>query len=349
MPLYEIFLSSINAVLPIVLLIFIGYFLKKIKFLSDGFLSGANKVVFRFALPMMLFLNVYRVDSLDNINWNVVWFAIAGILTLFSMGLLSVFLFTKNNLQKGVVLQNVVRCNFAIIGIPLVALLTGNNPEALMITSVLTLFVIPLTNILAIVALTIYPKGVDEEGNVIQQKINWGYTLKKIITNPLIIGILSGFVVVMIRPLIGGWTISDRFPNGWTIQAGLPFIYTVAAQIAAMTSPLALIVMGGAFKFASVKKLWPQIVHGTMWRVIIAPSILITLAVVFREPLGFNQTIFPAFIALFAAPVAVTSAVMAEEMGNDGELAGQLVVWNSVVAVFTIFTIVMILMSMGLV
>ena len=332
-------MAAMNAVLPIVLLIFIGYILKRINFISDGFLSGANKLVFRFAIPVMLFMNVYNVQNLNNVNWNIVWYAVAGVLSLFGLGLLSVFLFTKDPLKKGVVLQCIVRPNFAIIGIPLVALLTGNSPEALMVTSVLTLFIIPLTNILAVVSLSIYPKGIDNEGNVIQQKINWGYTFQKIATNPLIIGILTGFIVVLIRPIF----------QGFTIRNDVPFIFTTLQWIQNIASPLALIALGAAFKFGAFRRLLPQIIHGTLWRVIIAPTMLIGIAIIFRNQLGFDEYVFPAFIALFAAPVAVTSVVMAEEMGNDGELAGQLVVWNSIVSIFTVFIIVMILMSMGLV
>ena len=52
---------------------------------------------------------------------------------------------------------------------------------------------------------------------------------------------------------------------------------------------------------------------------------------------------------MFGTPVAVSSAIMAESIGdNDEQLAGQLVVWTSVASVFSLFAMVFALMSMGL-
>lgn len=336
---FEILFFAVNAVLPIVLLILIGYLLKKFNFVNDSFISVANKMVFRVVLPVMLFLGVYRVDDLSSINWNIAWFAVGALITIFFLALISVTLFTKNNRQKGVVLQAAVRCNFAIIGIPLVGLLAANNPEALTNASILVLFAVTTSNILSIIALSIFPKGeIDINGNPVKQKINWGTTLLKIVKNPLIIGILLGLTTVLIRPLF--------YP--FTIREGIPFIYTTADILARMATPLALITLGAAFKFSSAKRLMGQIIHGTLWRVVLVPGIMITLAVIFREQLGFDENTFPALIALFGAPIAVTSVVMALELDNDEELAAQLVVWTSIVSIVTIFTIVVVLKSLGI-
>ena len=61
---------------------------------------------------------------------------------------------------------------------------------------------------------------------------------------------------------------------------------------------------------------------------------------------GVNE--YPALIAMFGSPVAVSSAVMAGNMGSDEQLATQLVVWTSIFSIFTIFAQVVILMGMGL-
>jgi predicted permease len=61
-----------------------------------------------------------------------------------------------------------------------------------------------------------------------------------------------------------------------------------------------------------------------------------------------TQIHYPALVALFGSPVAVSSAIMASSMKNDGQLAAQLVVWTSIFSIFTIFAEVCILMMMGL-
>ena len=64
--------------------------------------------------------------------------------------------------------------------------------------------------------------------------------------------------------------------------------------------------------------------------------------------LKFDKPYFPALIALFGTPVAVSSAPMSAEMNNDGELAGQLVVWTTLASAFTLFAIVLVCKSAGL-
>ena len=118
-----------------------------------------------------------------------------------------------------------------------------------------------------------------------------------------------------------------------------------------MATPLALIVLGGQFKFSAVRGMTKEIVVGTVFRVVIAPLLGVGCAVLLSEftpLLNFGQTEYPALIALFGTPVAVSSAIMAEEMDNDAQLAGQLVVWTSISSVLTVFLTVFALMSAGL-
>ena len=81
-----------NAVLPIILLILVGYFLKRIKLMPDNFWKMANRLCFRVALPVMLFFNIYNVSSIRDIlsEWKIVLYAVIIILLVFGIGLLSV-------------------------------------------------------------------------------------------------------------------------------------------------------------------------------------------------------------------------------------------------------------------
>ena len=95
-----------------------------------------------------------------------------------------------------------------------------------------------------------------------------------------------------------------------------------------------------SFDFAAVKELKKQIAIGTVARVVAVPGIALSVAIVlstYTNILNFSPQVYPALIALFGSPVAVSSAIMAQEMDNDGTLAGQLVVWTSIASIFTIF------------
>ena len=112
-------LFALNAILPIILLILLGYLLKTKNFLDEGWFKKGNKLVFRVCLPCMLFINVYSIQSFTSINWSVVVYSEIAILAAFFIGLLTVKLTVPDNKQKGVILQCVFRSNFAIIGLTL--------------------------------------------------------------------------------------------------------------------------------------------------------------------------------------------------------------------------------------
>jgi hypothetical protein len=114
---------------------------------------------------------------------------------------------------------------------------------------------------------------------------------------------------------------------------------------------MALIVLGGGFRFAAVKSLKNDIILGVFLRNLIAPVVALAIAVILVSltPFFTFQTAdYPALIATFAAPVAVTSTIMAKEMNNDEQLAGQIVVWSSLLSIISIFLIVIVFREFGM-
>lgn len=325
----ENLLFTLNAILPIILPILLGYGLKRLHFFSDTFLTEANKLVFKVLIPILLFCNLYLAD-LTQINWAFVGYAALAIVVLFLIGMI-VVIFIPNRKQKGVVLQAAFRSNYAIIGIPLATALGGAVAGAE--ASVVAAVSVPLFNILAVVALSIYDH---EEG----QKISVKNILFKIVTNPLILGVFCGLVVCGITMGINSVPGNDvvGFLNEY-----LKFIPDTISTLGKMATPLALIVLGGKFEFKAVKALWRQITVAVALRLVIAPTLFLIIAYF----LGFKgSTQFAILIALFASPIAVSSAPMAAQMGQDEELAGQIVVWTSALSAFSLFFIILICASM---
>lgn len=333
MTLLDIFLFSFNAVMPIVLLIVLGYFLKRIKFLNDNFISMANKFVFNVSLPVLLFYNVYNIENLDSIQWNTVVFAVIIILLLFVLGLICSIFFIKDEKQKGVVWQSFFRSNFAIIGLPLSESIGG--AEGIVTASILSAFSIPLFNGLAVIALSVFTGD--------KNKINVKDILLKVVKNPLIRGVFAGFVVLIIRQFIPHSSSGELV---FSIKNNLSFIYDFIQMLSRIASPLALIFLGGQFQFAAVKSMKKQIVLSTVARIVVAPAIGIISAVLLSlntAYFNFTPAHYASFIALFGSPVAVSSAIMANQMDNDGQLASQILVWTSIFSVFTIFIFVAVL------
>lgn len=327
-------LFALNAILPILILFVFGYFLKHIKFFDRTFFNTLNKYIFRIGLPALLFYKIYQIEDLGQINWELIAFALSGILIVFALALISVLLFVKDDKKKGVILQAAFRSNFALIGLPLADALGG--PETGRFIAVLFAFAIPLTNTLGVISLTMFQK--DELG-----KVNIGFMIKNIVTNPLIIAVVTGIVVLAIRgfiPVVDGEIV-------FSLERDIPILFKPIMWIANTATPLALIALGGQFEMSVVRSLAKDIIHGVLWRIVIVPGLVLTTAYFLKDRFTGIADAFPALIALFSAPVAVSSVIMAHEMGSDDQLAGQLVVWTSVGSVFTIFIIVVVFRSLG--
>lgn len=331
---------AVNAVMPILLLIFFGYFLKRKNFLDEDWFKKGNKLIFKVCLPSLLFTNVYNIESFSDINWSVVIYSEIVIFAVFFATLAFVKIAIPDDRQKGVILQCSFRSNFAIIGLTLAEAIGG--AEGVGIAAILSAFSIPTFNVLAVISLTMFVKG--ENG----KKTDLREVLVKIAHNPLIIGVVLGLICLGIRSIL---------PKGadgtalFTISGNLPFVYSAISNVAKIASPLALIVLGGLFDFSAVKGMKKQIILATSLRVLIVPGLAIGIAVLlstYTSILSFDHTIYPSLIALFGSPVAVASAIMAQEMDNDGTLAGQLVVWTSVMSIFTLFLFIVVLRGLGL-
>lgn len=355
---WDILLTSVNAVVPIILLILLGYALKRIGFLNRDFIKTGNKFVFRICLPCMLFINIYdSINSFSDIRWDVVLYTVVIVCLIFALGLLTAILTTKRNDRRGVILQCIFRSNFAIIGLSLVERLGGDSGLA----GIVSAFSIPIFNIFGVIALSVFvgkeeAKAVTEpftEGETVQsdtvksKKRELKNIALNIIKNPLIIGVFLGLVCVAIREM-------ERACCGavvFRLDSQLKFLYVALKDLKAIASPLALVVLGGQFEFSAVKGMTKEIVVGTAWRIVITPLIGIGVAVLlseFTDLFTFGTDVYPTLIALFGTPVAVSSAIMAGEMKNDEQLATQLVVWTSIFSIITIFVTVFILMATGL-
>lgn len=350
---WNIISTAANAILPIIILIVLGYFLKRVGFLSKDFIKLGNKLVFRIFLPVMLFVNVYDSDW-SAFRWDIILYALIAIAVIFCLGLLTCILTTKRQDRRGVILQCTFRSNFAIIGTSLTASLAGNGfmESAMANVALLQAFSIPMFNILAVISLSIFTKKTHasspqtaEAGTTTTKKHGAKGILWSIVTNPLIIAVAIGLVFLGIRQL----EIAAFGEIAFSLKNDTPFLYSVLEQLKNCASPFALIVLGGQFEFSAVKGMFKEIVVGTGWRIVLAPLLGLGVAVLLSRasvlPLGAGE--FPALVALFGSPVAISSAVMAAEMKNDEQLATQLLVWTSVLSIITIFIIVCVLMSMG--
>ena len=141
------------------------------------------------------------------------------------MGYFAVLFLTKDNAKCGVMLQGFFRANFAILGIPLVSYICGNQTSGL--ASLMVAVVIPVFNILAVIALEVFRGG--------NSKLNILKLLRGVVTNPLIVGCVIGLVV-------------------FALDLKLPSVIEKSVKdIASMATPLSIIALGAVFEFSDIK------------------------------------------------------------------------------------------------
>ena len=310
---------AFNSVSPIIATVAIGYFLKKIGLMDADFSKKANKLVFRVFLPVMLFMNVYGIENLASVSFGYVFYALGALLVIFLLALLGVRLLTDKDRCRGAMLQGVFRSNYALIGIPLASSLFPAEGAA--VATLLSAFMVPAFNILAVIGLSVFNNN--------GEKPNLKKVLLGIAKNPLIIAIFSGLAALGIRAIFTEIGITFRVSD-------IPVIWSSMKYLSNMATPLSLLVLGAQFEFSAIPHLKREIITGVALRSIAVPVLGIGVAyLAFRNQFGGAQ--FAALVAAFCTPVAVSSVPMAQEMGADAELAGQLVVFTTISSAFTVF------------
>lgn len=330
----DVLLFTINCIMPVILIMVLGYVLKQVHFFTPEFLKIGNKTVFYVALPVLLYKNIADINDISEIRMDVIVYVLIVVLILFIVGWLS-SLVIKDPLQKGVIHQCIFRSNFALIGVPLAELMGGSN--GVVMAAIISLFSIPLFNVLAVIVLSVFKGG---KVNISAKKV-----LYDIYKNPLIRGVLLGLVAALVKYV----AVKNGGQNPLEYK-GIAFINTTISFIARSATPLALLILGGQFDLQRISGYKKPLTIGLLGRNVFAPLIGVGGAAVLKLAgiVNFGPDVFAALIALFGTPVAVASAIMADAMENDGQLAGQLVVWTSLLSLVTLFVIIFIIRALGL-
>jgi predicted permease len=310
------FIFSINAVTPLFILMTAGYIARQINFVSDKFLSEVNRFVFKFLLPLMLFQNIRFIFHGDFSNTSLIFTAMAGVSIVIAGSLCIVPLFVKRRGQCGSMIQGIYRSNFLIYGMPLATGMYGQ--DAARAVAMLLGVIVPFYNIAAVFILSAF-----SETRV--NRLSLVRLLWDVVRNPLIIGCVVGLLFGMFR---------IEIPEA---------VNKPIDELSAAASPLALFLMGGEFKFRSLNNnLW-KVLSVTVARLVIVPLAAMLVFI----PMGFRTIDMSVMLCLFATPAAVSGYIMANNMGCDGELSGQIVVLTTVGSCLSIFLFVFVLKSIG--
>lgn len=310
------FIFSLNATMPVFLVIVLGYILKQLGLFTDEFCRVGNKYVFLVALPVLLFRDIAQTNLYTDFKLSFVLYC-AGVTTVVFLGVwfLAAHILKDKSLV-GAFAQASVRSSAAILGIAFVENMYGNAGLApLMIVSA-----VPLFNIYSVIILTFSADGGQHGTEAIRKAcIN-------VLKNPIIIGIVLGLPFSLLR-------------------IDIPTIpLKMIESVGATATPLALLVVGAGFEGTkALAKIKPTL-WATAIKLVILPAVFLPLAIA----LGFQGAELVAVLIMLGSPTTVSCYVMATNMGNDGELSTSIIVLTTLLSSITLTGWIFLLRSMGL-
>ena len=299
----ESFFIAFNAVMPMVLLAVIGYLMKLKGYFSDSNIGALNKACFQVFLPILTFRNISNSDIKSIFDLSLVFFACAIVIITIIVSIFVIPIFTKDKKNQGSLIQAIYRSNYVILGLPIAYYLGGDLGQQ--IASTLIMVIIPLYNVSAVIILSIYG------GSSLNKKV----IFISIIKNPLIISSILGIIVSLL---------GIQFPS---------FINATIKNFASLGSIMPMLVLGASINLSRVTANKKLLIIGMVSKLIVVPMIFIPISIF----LGYTNEKFIGLLIMLTAPPAVSSAVMAKEMGCNFELSTQLVVFSTILSSLTVF------------
>ena len=310
----ESLITCLNAIVPIFFIIAVGYAAKRAGIIRETEVPRMNAVAFKVFMPVMCFYNVYHSELSSAVRPKLFVFTFAAILLVFFASLLYAVKRVSVRSRRSVVVQGLYRSNFLILGVAYVTGLMGEGN--LGAVSVMGALVAPTFNVLAVILLESY-NG---------KKPSAKKLAVDIAKNPLIVGSLAGLAFLVL-----GVTLPDP-------------LELAVRDISRAASPLLLFLLGAFFHFGDAKEHLRELIAVSVGRLVVIPAVTLSAAVA----LGFRGADLATLLAVFATSTAVASFTMAEQMGGDAKLAGNIVVVTSACASFTLFAWSMLLKLLNL-
>ena len=310
------FLFSVNATLPVFGVMALGFLLRRGGFLTHGFCQVANKLVFHLCLPAMLFRQIaaIRGGSLPDGAFLLYAFCFTLASTFAVWGFSRICL--RDKTQVGAFAQGAFRGNTALLGSVLLQSICGSQTYAPLII----LAAVPLYNVLSVIILSLEAGGGGKLDAARMKSV-----LLNVVKNPILIGIFLGapFAVLQIH-----------------IPA---MVEKSLSMLSNLATPLSLLVIGAAFVWGdAMKKARPTLLAASI-KLLILPALFLPAAVA----LGFRDAQLMAILIMLGSPSTPSGYIMAKQMGNDHVLANGIVVLTTLLAAVTITLWIFLLRTFG--
>ena len=308
---------SLNATVPIFLMMLLGLLFRKIGWIDEVFASKMNKFVFLVPLPVLLFEDLATVDFAEVWDMKFVLFWFGATLVSIVIAAAVSFLWKDRSIQ-GEFIQASYRSSAALLGIAFIQNIYGDAGMA----PLMIIGSVPLYNVMAVVVLSFF----QPERKKLDRQV-WINTLKGIITNPIILGIIAGLL----------WS---------ALRLPIPSILEkTVSNIGAVATPMGLMAMGATFDIRKAFGKAKPAVAASVMKLVGFAALFLPLAVW----LGFRREQLVAILIMLGSATTVSCYVMARNMGHEGVLTSSTVMLTTLFSAFTVTGWLYILRTLGMI
>lgn len=312
-----LFTDTVLIVLPVFLVIALGYLLRRLQLLDEPFLFQTNRLVYVVFLPLLLFYKISQADFTSYFNGPLVVGSSLIIVVGFTLSYLYGWIRGYSPPVHGSFCQGAFRGNLAYIGLSIC--LNAYGDDGLTRAGILMGFLVPVLNLFAVLAFLLSARKQATDEN----RPNWATQL---LLNPLIIASFIGLI----------WSY---------FSLPLPQILHRGLQITTgLTLPLALIAIGGSFSMARLKGDLRCAGLSSAIKLLLLPL----LAALLLSMMGVTGTDLAIGILLAGTPAATATYIMAHQLNGDAELAGSIVMLSTLGSAFSYTLCLILLRSFGL-
>lgn len=293
---------SLNATVPVFVIMVFGWFVRRIGLLDDHSTAQINRFVFRTLLPALLFMDLSTADFRTVWDGRLVLFCMG--VTLLSVGIAAAFsLLHKDRCERGEIIQASYRSSAAVLGIAFVNNIYGKSTvAALMIVGT-----VPLYNIIAVVTLSVTSPERKKDGLL-------SGTLKSIATNPIILGIIAGMA----------WSLAE-IPQPVIMSKSISYLGNMA-------TPLSLIALGASVRFSAAKGRLPLTAGIAFIKLVLFCGMFLPLAIA----VGFRGEKLISILVMLGSATTGSCFVMAKNLGHKGDITAFAVMLTTLCSAFTL-------------
>ena len=291
----ENLIFSLNATIPIFLVMVAGYLFRQAGIVDDGFVKTLNSFNYKVTLPVLLVVDIAEADFYA--VWDTRFVLFCFLVTLLCIVLISLAgtFFVIEKSIRGEFIQASYRGSAAVLGVAFMQNIYGTSA----IAPLMILATVPLYNVAAVMILSFTAPGAGGLDGKSFKK-----SLQGIAANPIIWGIFIGMVISVSR-------------------IKLPFmINRTLHNFSVLATPLALIGLGAGFEGKkALAKIKPTLVS-TVIKLFLMPAIFLPMA----AWMGFTNEKMVAILIMLGAPTTVSCYIMSRNMGHEGVLSSSCVV-----------------------